>query len=73
MKGITQQDLFIKTGIQQWKISNFERGIIPINNEEKARIVLQDFKNIRFLVVCGAFNNPSLEKSLYETSKLAIG
>ena len=38
MKGITQQDLFIKTGIQQWKISNFERGIIPINNEEKARI-----------------------------------
>ena len=39
---------------------------------ESARIVLQDFKNIRFLVVGGAFNNPSLEKSLYETSKLAI-
>ncbi len=39
---------------------------------ESARIVLQDFKNIRFLVVGRAFNNPSLEKSLYETSKLAI-
>ncbi len=35
---------------------------------ECARIILQDFKNIRFLVVGGAFNNPSLEKSLYEMS-----
>ena len=35
---------------------------------ESARIILQDFKNIRFLVVGGAFNNPSLEKSLYEMS-----
>jgi glycosyltransferase involved in cell wall biosynthesis len=35
---------------------------------ESARIILQDFKNIRFLVVGGAFNNPSLERSLYEMS-----
>ena len=35
---------------------------------ESARIVLQDFKNIRFLVVGGAFNNSSLERSLYEIS-----
>ncbi len=35
---------------------------------ESARIILQDFKNIRFLVVGGAFNSPSLEKSLYEMS-----
>ena len=35
---------------------------------ESARIVSQDFENVRFLVVGGAFNNPSLEKSLYEMS-----
>ena len=35
---------------------------------ESARIILQDFKNVRFLVVGGAFNNPSLEESLYEMS-----
>ncbi|MEK6764604.1 MAG: glycosyltransferase family 4 protein [Planctomycetota bacterium] len=35
---------------------------------ESARIILQDFKNVRFLVVGGAFNNPSLEGSLYEMS-----
>lgn len=35
---------------------------------ESARIILQDFKNVRFLVVGGASNNPSLEKSLYEMS-----
>lgn len=34
---------------------------------ESARIILQDFKNVRFLVVGGA-NNPSLEGSLYEMS-----
>ncbi len=35
---------------------------------ESARIVSQDFKNVRFLVVGEAFNNPSLEESLYEMS-----
>ena len=35
---------------------------------ESARIILQDCENIRFLVVGGAFNNPSLERSLYEMS-----
>jgi glycosyltransferase involved in cell wall biosynthesis len=35
---------------------------------ESARIILQDFKNVRFLVVGGAFNNHSLEESLYEMS-----
>jgi glycosyltransferase involved in cell wall biosynthesis len=35
---------------------------------ESARIILHDVKNVRFLVVGGAFNNPSLEKSLYEMS-----
>ena len=35
---------------------------------ESARIISQDVKNVRFLVVGGAFNNPSLEKSLYEMS-----
>ncbi len=35
---------------------------------ESARIILQDFKNVRFLVVGEAFNNPSLEKSLYAMS-----
>lgn len=35
---------------------------------ESARIILQDFKNVRFLVVGGAFNNPSLEGSLYKMS-----
>jgi glycosyltransferase involved in cell wall biosynthesis len=35
---------------------------------ESARIILQDVRNVRFLVVGGAFNNPSLEKSLYEMS-----
>ncbi|OHB46694.1 MAG: hypothetical protein A2106_03265 [Planctomycetes bacterium GWF2_40_8] len=35
---------------------------------ESARIVLHDFGNVRFLVVGGAFNNPSLEESLYEMS-----
>ncbi len=36
---------------------------------ESARIVLQAFKNVRFLIVGGSFNNPSLEESLHEMSK----
>ena len=35
---------------------------------ESARIILQDVKGVRFLIVGGAFNNPLHEKSLYETS-----
>ena len=35
---------------------------------ESAKIILRDFKNVRFLIVGGAFNHPSLEGSLYEMS-----
>ncbi len=35
---------------------------------ESARIILQDVKGVRFLIVGGAFNNPLHEKSLYEMS-----
>jgi len=35
---------------------------------ESARILLQDARNVRFLIVGGAFNNTSLEKTLYEMS-----
>ncbi len=35
---------------------------------ESMRIILQKSKNVRFLIVGGAFDNPSLEKSLYEMS-----
>ncbi|MCP5004489.1 MAG: helix-turn-helix transcriptional regulator [Planctomycetes bacterium] len=38
MEGLTQQDLFLKTGIQQCKISNFERGIILLSGKEKMKI-----------------------------------
>ena len=37
-KGFTQLDLYIKTGIHQSKISNFERGYLIPRNDEKKRI-----------------------------------
>ncbi len=38
MKGLTQQDLFLKPGIQQYKISNFERGVTLLSDKEKMKI-----------------------------------
>ncbi len=38
MKGLTQQDLFLKTGIQQCKISNYERGISLLNEKDMRMI-----------------------------------
>jgi glycosyltransferase involved in cell wall biosynthesis len=35
---------------------------------ESARIILQNVRNVRFLIVGKACNNPSLEKSLYDMS-----
>ena len=34
-KEITQVDLFIKTGIPQWRLSLIERGLVPKSEEAK--------------------------------------